>query len=128
MQTCRSQVDIDVLVSLGLHQVAEQPAWGKRNQIRPYYPSSEVEKQVYLQGTKLNLLTDSRLIEVSTVRPIDNLVMILMQIARSSRHEREIYAAEFEDFAESYTMREACAMLVQILADSSASYFISKRV
>lgn len=87
-----------------------------------------MEKQVYLQGTKLNLLTDSRLIEVSTVRPIDNLVMILMQIARSSRHEREIYAAEFEDFAESYTMREACAMLVQILADSSASYFISKRV
>ena len=74
------------------------------------------------------MLTDNRLIEVRTMRPIDNLVMILMQIARSSRQESEIFKMEFEDFAESHTMGETCAMLIQILADKNASYLISQRI
>ena len=39
--------------------------WGDYSHVLPYLPSSENERQVYLHGGKLSLLTNKRLIEVS---------------------------------------------------------------
>ena len=128
VQSCQPGPDVAIHVTLGLCKQPERPSWGKTNETRPYYPSSEVERQVYLQGSKVSLLTDQRLIEVSTLRPIDNLVMIIMQIARSSRLDSEVFKREFEDFAGSHSMSETCAMLVQILADTDGQYLISQRI
>jgi len=49
--------------SFGLSQYPFKAAWGN-NKSGQYSPSGELEKQVYLAGTTLNVLTDNRLIEV----------------------------------------------------------------
>ena len=76
----------DVLVTLGLLKIQkERPQWGNRAYVTPYKPSNEVERQVYLQGSKVSMLTNKRLVEISEMRPIDKLFNILVNISESNK-------------------------------------------
>ena len=50
----------------------------------PYKPSSEIERQVYLQGSKMSFLTNKRLIEITEMRPIDKLYNLLVNISETN--------------------------------------------
>lgn len=73
------------------------------------------------------MLTNNRLVEISQMRPIDHLFNILVSLSESYRSQPSFYD-NFMDFARTYTMEEACTMLVQILSDSQASYSVSTRI
>lgn len=51
----------------------------------PYKPSNEIERQVYLQGGKMSMLTNKRLVEISELRPIDKLFNILTSISETGK-------------------------------------------
>ena len=62
-----------------------KPTWGDHTYVLPYLPCSETEKQVYLKGGKMCLLTNQRLIEIKQIRPIDHLFNLLIFIQESRR-------------------------------------------
>ena len=116
------------LVTMGHLKVQDQfPIWGDYSYVLPYLPSSESEKQVYLQGSKLSMLTNHRIVEISQLRPIDHLFTILNSLSETNRSQVSYYD-NFIDFASVYTMEEACSMLVQILSDTQATYSLSSRL
>ena len=54
------------LVTMGALKIEKSmPTWGDRSHLMPYMAMSENERQVYLQGGKLSLLTNHRLIEIT---------------------------------------------------------------
>ena len=77
----------------------------------PYFPSSELERQVYVSSSKMSVLTNKRLVEVSQMRPIDKLFNLLVSICDSGKAMAGKYD-DFMDFATTYTMEETCTMLV----------------
>ena len=87
---------------------------------------SEFEKQVYLPPNKLNVLTDQRVISIMQMRPIDNLVMVLNHLAKLGH---DVYHFdELENFMETYSVRETCAMLVQVITEPEAKYLFSAKI
>ena len=92
----------------------------------PYLPTSELDRQIYLQSGKLRVLTNRRLVLVSQLRPIDKLYSILDFIANAPKDQVNVFD-DFMDFASAYTLEETCCMLVQIMADAKASYQVSER-
>ena len=108
-------------------KVVKNPVWGDYSRIMPYNPSSENEKQVYLQGGKLTLLTNKRLIQLIRMRPIDKLYNFLEHFKQSDRQDPLLYE-EFENFAQLYTLEETCVMLLQIITDSQETYLVSQKM
>ena len=76
---------------------------------------------------KVTILTDSRLVEMSQIRPIDNLFMLLCELTRSPNHRAEI-SCDIEDMILKYSATEVCSMLICILVDREATYNVSCRV
>jgi len=79
---------------------------------------SEFEKQVYLQAPIINILTDNRVIEIQQLRPIDMLAMLIHMIVSDQRTVYQQYD-NLEEFIDFYTMRETCAMLLQMVVNHS---------
>lgn len=48
-----------------------------------YSALPETEKQAYLPAERINILTDKRIIEVVSLRPIDHLYMVLNYISQT---------------------------------------------
>lgn len=73
------------MVTLGRLKIQEaRPYWGNSSLVTPYKPSSEIERQVYLQGSKMSFLTNKRLIEITEMRPIDKLYNLLVNISETN--------------------------------------------
>lgn len=92
------------------------PTWGDNSHLVSYMPYSETEKQVYLQGSKISMLTNHRLIEITQLRPIDKLYNLLASMQESDM-AFERFHDDFLDFAHMYSLEETCTMLVQIITD-----------
>ncbi len=76
------------LVTLGMFKPQKQkPSWNDQGYVLPYYPTCELDKQVFLQSGSLSVLTDRRLILISQMRPIDKLYSILISIIDSNRDQ-----------------------------------------
>ena len=78
----------------------------------PYLASSENERQVYLNGGKMTMLTNRRLVEIKQMRPIDKLYNLLTFIQESNSQQHERIYDDFLDFAAFHSMEETCAMLL----------------
>lgn len=74
------------------------PTWGDQSYMLPYMPSSESDRQVYLNEAKLGVLTSRRLLEISHLRPIDHLFSVLVSLSESNRSQVHYYD-NFIDFA-----------------------------
>ena len=68
-----------------LKKQKNEPTWGDSSHLAPYMASSENERQVYLHGGKLSMLTTHRLVEIIQMRPIDKLYNLLVCMHESSR-------------------------------------------
>ena len=69
------------------------------------------------------------MIQLSSLRPIDKLVMILLQISRTKdNQEIDDLIMHFMDFSDTYSQSETCAMLIQIISDKKAEYNIYSRI
>ena len=104
------------------------PTWGDSSHVNSYMPSSENEKQVYLQGYKTRMLTTRRLIEISQMRPIDKLYNLLINMLKVDSKRSLINNTDLLDFAHMYSMEETCAMLLQVIVDRQAQYQVSQRM
>jgi hypothetical protein len=112
---------------LGLLKVREPPVWGRSNlSIQAYTAFNELDIQMFVHN-KVTILTDSRLVEMSQIRPIDNLFMLLCELTRSPNHRAEI-SCDIEDMILKYSATEVCSMLICILVDREATYNVSCRV
>ena len=79
--------------------MVKNPVWGDYSHVMPYNPSSENEKQVYLSGGKLSVLTNKRLIQLKRMRPIDKLYNFLEYYYQSDKQE-PLLNEEFQNFAQ----------------------------
>lgn len=85
---------------------------------------SEFERQVYLQPNQLKLLTDSRVIFLQQIRPIDMLAMLLKNFSENKFQVNQ--ADMIEEFLDFYTVRESCSMLLQVCLEKDNYYLFSK--
>ncbi len=71
---------------------------------------SEFEKQVYMAPSSLSVITDSRVLEVQQIRPIDMLAMLLQTMTDSKALYNLVEV--FEEFLDHHTFYETCSMLL----------------
>ena len=93
----------------------------------PYLPHRDTEQQVYLTGSRFTILTNQRLVQLTHLRPIDQLYSLLCSLCETNR-SMAFYYDNFLDFAATHTMEETCTMLVQVLADPQGTYARSQRL
>ena len=60
----------------------------------------------------MTLLTGQGLIELSQIRPIDNLFMLINEMIKGVPGQKADLIKDFEDFLSSYTIPEVCSMLI----------------
>lgn len=112
---------------LGLLKVREPPVWGRSNlAIQAYSAFKELDLQMFAHN-KVTILTDSRLVEMTQIRPVDNLYMLLCELTRIPNQTAEI-SCDIEDMIGRYSATEVCSMLICILVDREATYNVSCRV
>ena len=116
----------DILVTLGLLDFRSLPRWGQKNRYQENSGLNVFDSQVFLQN-KTTVLTDSRLVELSQVRPIDNLFTILREMVRYPG-QNDMVRQDMNALVEKYSVKEVCSMLIQILIDRDATYLVSRRV
>jgi hypothetical protein len=87
---------------------------------------SEYEKQVYMCPASISVITDSRVLEVQEIRPIDILAMLLTAMTDN----KNVFSLVdvLEEFLDHHTFVEACAMLLQIVLEENGSYLYSKSI
>jgi len=74
----------------------------------------------------INLITDSRVLEVQEIRPIDILAMLLTAMTDN----KNVFSLVdvLEEFLDHHTFVEACAMLLQIVLEENGCYLYSKSI
>ena len=79
-----------------------------------------------MSPASINLITDSRVLEVQEIRPIDILAMLLTAMTDN----KNVFSLVdvLEEFLDHHTFVEACAMLLQMILEENATYLYSKSV
>lgn len=111
---------------------------GRGSALYQYQCLSETEKQVYIPPQRLNILTDSRIVELVHIRPIDYLSIIVSNITSNLSHSKlidvsnpntlQVIYSDLDDFIEQFTIKEVCAMCIQILSDPNSMYMLSFKI